>query len=113
MNASIAVTFSTPSSVRFVIPVIRSFTPPPTELFEPLRSKFSTDVPARANASRVVRVPGLLPGATMPPPRIETAPPIVPLPPSVAPLATLRPPVAADWLPLIRSVPTLTAVAPP
>jgi len=48
----------------------------------------------------------------MPPARIETAPPITPEPPRVPPASTVTAPPAADWSPLISSVPLETVVAP-
>ena len=57
--------------------------------------------------------PGELPGARVELAPMETAPPIVPLPPRmlVAPV-TLTAPPAALLLPLINNVPALTAVIP-
>ena len=55
-------------------------------------------------------VPGLLPGARLPPLRIETEPPIVPLPPSVPPLCTVTAVVPSE--PFTRSVPADTVVVP-
>ena len=47
-----------------------------------------------------------------PPSATVTVPPVVPMPPSVAPDATETAPVAAVCVPLIRSVPAVTVVAP-
>ena len=54
-------------------------------------------------------VPGLLPGAIVPPLLIVTSP-SVPLPPSVPPLFTVV--VLEARLPVTRSLPALIAVAP-
>jgi len=60
----------------------------------------------------IVSVPGLLPGTSVPPALMSTLPPIVPMPPSVPAAPTVSSPVAADWSPLIHSVPAFTSVAP-
>jgi hypothetical protein len=65
-------------------------------------------VPASA-VFATVKVPTLVPGASVPPELMVTAP-AVPVPPSVAPLATV---VALEvLLPFTSSVPAFTAVAP-
>src|SRR5690242_6376921 len=66
----------------------------------------------------MVRVPGLMPGLTMPPGLIVTAPRMPPVPPSVpAALTVTAPvPVADDTVPLTgalaRSVPAVIVVGP-
>jgi hypothetical protein len=45
-------------------------------------------------------------------PRRAVAPPIVPVPPMTALLATVTALIAADWSPLMRSVPAVTVVVP-
>ncbi|MOA42074.1 hypothetical protein D3C78_1640970 [compost metagenome] len=57
-------------------------------------------------------VPLALPGARMPSLAMLTLPPITPVPPRVAPAATLVAPVAADWSPLMKSLPLDTVVVP-
>jgi hypothetical protein len=52
------------------------------------------------------------PGATVEPEMASMVPPTVPVPPRVAPLATVTVPPAELWLPLIKRVPSLTAVVP-
>ena len=72
-------------------------------------SKFEFD-PATRFRLATVSVPGLFPGARLPPSWMETAPPIVPLPPSVAPVCTVT--AVAPSEPFTRSVPFVTVVAP-
>ena len=94
---------------------------PPSET-APLTTTWSYPVPAVVPAiwtakcapevkvrSPVWMVPGLLPGASVPPARITTAP-VVPWPPSVAPLCTSTAEPAID--PSTISVPALTLVPP-
>ena len=101
---------SKPSSVRSVTPVIRSLMPPPTVLLAAFNSKLRIEASASVNAPVIVSVPGLLPGATMPPSRTATAPPIEPEPMSVADDATVTEPNPSD--PSTTSVPLVTLVGP-
>ena len=71
----------------------------------------NSDVLKLSVTDATVSTPGLLPGERMPP-FTDTAPPVVPEPPRVAPAATVTAPVAADWLPLMSSLPAVTRVAP-
>ena len=54
----------------------------------------------------------LAPGESVPPASTLTLPPAAPRPPSVAPDSTVIAPVAAVWVPWIRSLPADTVVAP-
>ena len=53
-----------------------------------------------------------MPGRSVPPALMMTAPPMVPLPLSVAPEFTVVEPVAPDWLPLMTKVPLAMTVSP-
>ena len=70
--------------------------------------------PFRVRLFVSVRVPGVAnpPGASLAPAFNTTLPPLVPLPPNVALLATVTVFVAPDESPLISSVPPLTVTSP-
>ena len=95
--------FSVPAKVRLPVTATRSLTPPPTVPAGP-SSKLDTD-PELNTSEPTVRVPApVLPGASIPPLKIVTAPPIVPAPPKVAPLSTctaelLKLPRTDNWPP--------------
>ena len=62
-----------------------------------------------ARSPLMVSVPGASPrspGFSAPPSSTTTLPPMVPVPPSAPPASTVVVPVAADWSPLMMSVPS-------
>ena len=95
--------FSVPARVRLPVTATRSLTPPPTVPAGP-RPKLDTD-PELNTSEPTDRVPATpLPGASMPPLKIVTAPLIVPAPLNVAPLSTctaelLKLPRTDNWPP--------------
>ena len=103
-------TLIVPSSVSAPPTLTRSFSGPPATFDWP-NSKSSTEAAARVRFPPIVRVPGLLPGAS-PPFVTATFPPMVPEPPRTPLLLTATELVAPPRVPSTCSAPPETVVVP-